>query len=222
MALTRDELVERFEVLAKYDPGMGINLCRIGANTVVTLAAGPAHPESSRRFWDLAVDAVALFDPDGTGDETERWLRLVCDCVPNRIAHDVMGGMIHNAAEVSALAVRRLGNSDEADHQPKAPVKRKPIGGPLSEDQPTHTGGLLSHPDLVSKTHLTPKQAEALRGRLFRWRKAHRNGEWIELPPSDRRSNKPKYLYKPEEVQPLIRDIKRKAALAARRRKRRT
>ena len=90
-----------------------------------------------------------------------------------------------------------------------------PVHEPKTDDD---RGGLLSHPQLAERNNLTPKQAEALRGRLARWRLFHKNGEYIEMRPSDRRPNDPTYLYKPEEVQPLIQAIKRKAALAAKRR----
>ncbi len=104
----RDELAEAFEAVAQDDPDLRIDLQRIGKDMAATLAAGRAHPDSTRRFEDLAEVATALFDPEGTGDAVARWLLLVAVNAPRLVAKDTLGGTIRNAAQVSALVVRRL------------------------------------------------------------------------------------------------------------------
>lgn len=73
-------------------------------------------------------------------------------------------------------------------------------------------GGRLSVKELAQRYNLDDAQAEALRGRLRRWRPTHLNSEWIEVPRSYRLSKAPKYLYSPDKVLPIIEDLKMRSA----------
>lgn len=110
--LARD-LALGFGKLAKYDPFLRGDRTTLGTDEpAYNLAAGGAHPRSTRRFRALAADAAALFDPGGKGDPVELWLRLLFETMPALIERPEVVGLraelIPDAAAASVHAVRRL------------------------------------------------------------------------------------------------------------------
>ena len=110
--MSPDGLIAAFTELAGVDPDMRIDRAKVGDVDDIRLA-GWRDAQTKHRFEALASDAVALFDPDGAGEDTERWLGLVYESTRELVAPDPLGGVIPNAASVSVLAVRRLRDSVE-------------------------------------------------------------------------------------------------------------
>jgi len=86
----------------------------------------------------------------------------------------------------------------------RAALAEDRLGGRSSETA-SNGLGLRSACDLAREYGLPH---EALRKRLRRWRKRN-DGGWIEVRDSERRSNQPKFLYRPEAVAEVVDAMKK-------------
>ena len=117
---------ERFPVKLDHSYGKGI---------IDSVRATGHNREKVHLFKELATDAVTLFEIPCAGYEVERWIRLVFEYVPKLAKHDpsLGGGLmffkdIHNAAEASVIAMRRLyaREANKEDISDESNRKRRP------------------------------------------------------------------------------------------------
>jgi hypothetical protein len=95
----------------------------------------------------------------------------------------------------------------------RARVRERDGAASNHNDKPIVGGGMMGVVELAELNGITdPKAIDALRKKLDRWRKTHMNGEWMEVDPSYRRPNQPKYLFLPSAVAPVIADFKQRPA----------
>lgn len=152
------DLTAAFDGLAEKDPEIRIDGSRADDSTVVlSLAAGPGHPESTQDFRSHAIDAARLFDPNGKGDPVDRWLSLVWKNAAERIAGDLLGGTIKDGARASAIVVGRLSDATTRRPSREETAKLMAAGFPKAEViEPAPAGLRATSKDLRALNDIGP------------------------------------------------------------------
>ena len=161
-----------------------------------------------RLFKEFARDAVTLFEIPCAGCEVEKWIRLVFEHVSKLAKRSPIGGGlifsddIHNAAEASAIAMRRLyareankedisdiaagtvsktNNTTEVDVEQGRNATTKPVAKPMGWNQQ----------DLVSAANISDSKFRDIRKNA-------------QVEPSDAGGLGQQRRYKPIELEKLI------------------
>jgi len=113
-SISYQELLDAFKKLAE-DPFPVRIDHSFGRDLVDTVRVTGHNKMRVRLFKELAHEAINLFEIPSFGSEVDMWIRLVIEYGPNLVERNssIGGGVmffenIHNAAEASVIALRRL------------------------------------------------------------------------------------------------------------------
>jgi len=113
-SISYQELLDAFKKLAE-DP-FPVRIDHSSGRDLVDTVRVTGHNKMRvRLFRELAHEAINLFEIPSYGSKLDMWIRLVIEHVPSLVERDAsFGGRvmlfehIHNAAEASVIAMRRL------------------------------------------------------------------------------------------------------------------